>query len=682
MINKELGGQRIGSGSKMNVPLHGYGRSSHNLSRQWRSTMAPGTLVPFLVEPNLNGDTWEINLETLIRTHPTVGPVFGSFKVQLDIFNCPIRLYNRQLHNNKFGIGNKMQTVIFPQVRLVGPNINRYTNEGNEAHIAQDSVMAYLGQRGLGKTNQGEGGGYVRRNVNGMPLLMYWDIVKNYYANKQEEIGYGIGARVAEDVESRIDYIEVRNLQGTGSIITYQNIAVNEYASITVPEGGSMTVYGEGIQNGAFNCSVAGQIIKIEDIGWDETTQYDGAGKWAIYRGPASQVIINPTEEENGTKVFFKWNESTIGAVRSEIELVQYPLSNIDEMRELILSHPNTSPLIMGPDDEQGQINMLPYNLSYGGTTIGGIDYCGSYFKMGGLALKTYQSDRFNNWLLTDWIDGEGGISDMTKIDTSTGSFTMDALNIQKKLYNLMNRIVTSGNSYYDWQEAIWGEGVMRHAETPMYCGGMSTEIVFGEIVSSSDANAGGEYQPLGTLAGKGNEYKERQKGGRIRIKTEEPSIIIGIASITPRIDYSQGNKWFTRWVTMNDLHKPELDGIGFQELITDEMAAWDTNVGINDKPNYKSAGKQPSWIEYMTSQNECYGNFARPNAEMFMTLNRQYKISETNGNIEDLTTYVDPEKYDYIFAYKKLGAQNFWVQIGMDILARRKMSAKIIPNL
>ena len=54
----------------------------------------------------------------------------------------------------------------------------------------------------------------------------------------------------------------------------------------------------------------------------------------------------------------------------------------------------------------------------------------------------------------------------------------------------------------------------------------------------------------------------------------------MGIMSITPRIDYSQGNKWYmTELDNMNDLHKPALDGIGFQELITEQMAWWDTHI-------------------------------------------------------------------------------------------------------
>ena len=42
--------------------------------------------------------------------------------------------------------------------------------------------------------------------------------------------------------------------------------------------------------------------------------------------------------------------------------------------------------------------------------------------------------------------------------------------------------------------------------------------------------------------------------------------------SLTPRIDYSQGNDWDIHLKTWNDFHKPALDGIGFQDLITEQM--------------------------------------------------------------------------------------------------------------
>ena len=88
----------------------------------------------------------------------------------------------------------------------------------------------------------------------------------------------------------------------------------------------------------------------------------------------------------------------------------------------------------------------------------------------------------------------------------------------------------------------------------------MSSEIVFEELVSTAETTD----KPLGTLAGRGN--LTDRKGGRIEIECKEPCIIMGIMSITPRIDYSQGNKWYmTELDNMNDLHKPALDGIGLR---------------------------------------------------------------------------------------------------------------------
>ena len=113
-----LGGDRLGSGAKMDVTLHGYERSTHDLSYIWRSSMAPGTLVPFMKLLCLPGDTFDIRLNADVKTLPTVGPLFGSFKLQLDLFSVPIRLYNAGLHMNRLNIGLDMSKVKFPNMHI------------------------------------------------------------------------------------------------------------------------------------------------------------------------------------------------------------------------------------------------------------------------------------------------------------------------------------------------------------------------------------------------------------------------------------------------------------------------------------------------------------------------------------------------------------------------------------
>jgi hypothetical protein len=252
----------------------------------------------------------------------------------------------------------------------------------------------------------------------------------------------------------------------------------------------------------------------------------------------------------------------------------------------------------------------------------------------------------------------------------------------------MLNRIAISGGSYDDWLDAVYTHERAKSCENPIYHGSLIKELGFEEVVSQADVTTDENgKQPLGTLAGRGR-LTGKNKGGKIKIKVDEPSYIIGLVSLTPRIDYSQGNKWDTNLKTMNDLHKPALDAIGYQDLITDQMAWFDTTCDSGGNVSYNTAGKQPAWINYMTNVNQTRGTFAEkidPNngdegGSMFMTLNRQYEQG-ANG-IQDLTTYVDPSKFNSIFADSSLSSQNFWVQISNKILARRKMSAKVIPNL
>ena len=153
------------------------------------------------------------------------------------------------------------------------------------------------------------------------------------------------------------------------------------------------------------------------------------------------------------------------------------------------------------------------------------------------------------------------------------------------------------------------------------------------------------------------------------------------ICSITPRIDYGQGSTWDTYLETMDDWHKPALDGIGYQDSLNGERAWWTDYVNADPGLKRTSAGKTVAWINYMTNVNRTFGNLAPGRSESFMVLNRNYSI-DAKKQIEDLTNYIDPVKFNYIFADTDLDAMNFWVQTKFDIKARRLISAKQIPNL
>lgn len=681
-MKKTLGGDRLRSENKMEVYLPNFGRSSHNVGKIIRTSQACGTIVPYWCQIGLDGTTFYIDITTKVKTLPTTGPVFGSFKHQIDVFVIPIRLYIAALHNNALGVGLNMNKVLIPQFIVNTANTSIYENDTNRGQVNPSSLLSYLGIKGFGYSSVNQ---YTRR-FPAIFNLAYWDIFKNYYANKQEENAYVI---------TGVNHIWKKISAGDG---VAWNRVWTDNLSETYPLNPS---------------SQAPSFIKLEfeeKISPDEVNEIQfltndpekptqkinkltKLGDAFIFErtDPEAMGIKKPDNPRKATNIYvyqvkkpikIAYNQDIAGSVQltmpdnQKIKLTPFPLKNIDDERTAILAAPSTSAYLVNN-------TTMPYKAAIGALQLPNYNRTkqyrssNSWYSQAGLAVKTYLSDRFNNWLNTEWIDGTtGGINAITAVDVSDGKLTMDALILQKKIFNMLNRVAITDGTYQAWREATYGIRSATLPESPIFCGGMQSEIAFDEIVS----NAATDEEPLGTLAGRG--IATMYKSGRgLKIKCTEPSMIIALGSITPRIDYSQGNKWWTRLQNMDDFHKPTLDAIGFQELIAEEAAAWSTEATENNELIYQSLGKQPSWIEYTTDVNETYGEFAAGMPLAFMCLNRVYE-ENSDHTIGNASTYIDPTIYNNIFAESRLSSQNFWVQVAFDVTARRVMSAKQIPNL
>lgn len=680
-MKKTLGGDRIRSESKMEVYLPNFGRSSHNVGKIIRTSQACGTIVPYWCQIGMDGTTFYIDITTKVKTLPTTGPVFGSFKHQIDVFVIPIRLYIAALHNNALGVGLNMSKVLLPQFQVYTANDSIYEDDVNRGQVNPSSLLSYLGIKGFGHSRVNE---YLRR-FPAIFNLAYWDIFKNYYANKQEEKAYVITGvnhiwkklSVEDGVKELRAWTE--NLSATYTITPTTDKP--RYIILEFEENVSPDIVGE-IQ---FLTNVPGSTQKLNNL--------TKLGDSFVFErtDPEALGIKGPDNPRKATKVFaykvkqeikIAYNEDKTGQFaitmpdNQKIKLTEFPLKNIDDERTKILAAPSTSAYIVSN-------GTLPYGAATGPMDLPNHNRTKTYtsslswFSQAGLAVKTYLSDRFNNWLNTEWIDGTtGGINAITAVDVTDGKLTMDALILQKKIFNMLNRVAITDGTYQAWREATYGIRSTTLPESPIFCGGMQSEIAFDEIVSNSAT----DEEPLGTLAGRG--IATMYKSGRgLKIKCTEPCMIMALGSITPRVDYSQGNKWWTRLQNMDDFHKPTLDAIGFQELIAEEAAAWSTETTEDYTHKYQSLGKQPSWIEYTTDVNETYGEFAAGMPLAFMCLNRVYEQG-INRTITNASTYIDPTIYNNIFAESRLSSQNFWVQVAFDVTARRVMSAKQIPNL
>lgn len=680
-MKKTLGGDRLRSESKMEVYLPNFGRSSHNVGKIIRTTQACGTIVPYWCQIGLDGTTFYIDITTKVKTLPTTGPVFGSFKHQIDVFVIPIRLYIAALHNNALGVGLNMSKVLLPQFIVSTATSSIYENDTNRGQVNPSSLLSYLGIKGFGYSK-------VNSKLRSFPAifnLAYWDIFKNYYANKQEEKAYVI---------TGIDHIWKKISVGDGvkwlKTWTTNKSGAYKIAPTTDKPMYIMLEFEENVSPEEVNeiqfltnipdsTQKLNELTKLGDSFVFDRTDPEALGLREP-RNPRKATKVFAYKVKKTIQIAYNMDEAGENSItmpdNKKIKLTPFPLKNIDDERTKILAAPSTSPYILNGI-------VMPYGAATG--TIGLPNYdrtrkynsSNAWYSQAGLAVKTYLSDRFNNWLNTEWIDGTtGGINSITAVDVSDGKLTMDALILQKKIFNMLNRVAITDGTYQAWREATYGIRSAMLPESPIFCGGMQSEIAFDEIVS----NAATEEEPLGTLAGRG--VATMYKSGRgLKIKCTEPSMIMALGSITPRVDYSQGNKWWTRLQNMDDFHKPTLDAIGFQELIAEEAAAWTTEGNENNDLTYQSLGKQPSWIEYTTDVNETYGEFAAGMPLAFMCLNRVYE-ENPDHTIGNASTYIDPTIYNNIFAESRLSSQNFWVQVAFDVTARRVMSAKQIPNL
>lgn len=681
-MKKTLGGDRLRSEGKMEVYLPNFGRSSHNVGKIIRTTQACGTIVPYWCQIGLDGTTFYIDITTKVKTLPTTGPVFGSFKHQIDVFVIPIRLYVAALHNNALGVGLSMSKVLLPQFIASTATASIYENDTNRGQVNPSSLLSYLGIKGFGysKTNS------YRRRFPAIFNLAYWDIFKNYYANKQEENAYVI---------TGVNHIWKKISQGDG--VAWNRIWTENLSEAYPLKPSSQAPCFLKLE---FEEKIAPEEVnEIQFLTNDperaeqEINKLTKLGDAFIFErtDPEAMGLKKPDDPKRPTNIYvyrvmkpikLAYNLNIAGKNfltmpdNQKIKLTPFPLKNIDEERNNILTAPSSSAYVV-----EGA--RMPYGAATKAMSLPSYDrrqnYNSSYawFSQAGLAVKTYLSDRFNNWLNTEWIDGKtSGINAITAVDVTDGKLTMDALILQKKIFNMLNRVAITDGTYQAWREATYGVRSATLPESPIFCGGMQSEIAFDEIVS----NAATEDEPLGTLAGRG--IATMYKSGRgLKIKCTEPSMIMALGSITPRIDYSQGNKWWTRLQNMDDFHKPTLDAIGFQELIAEEAAAWTTEATDDQELTYQALGKQPSWIEYTTDVNETYGEFAAGMPLAFMCLNRVYEENEDH-TIRNASTYIDPTIYNSIFAESRLSSQNFWVQVAFDVTARRVMSAKQIPNL
>lgn len=667
-MKKTLGGDRLGTGQKETVDLDNYGRSTHDMSYLVKTTGSFGTIIPIACEVLLPKDEVDIELDIRILTGPTVGPEFASAKVEADFFTADKRLYNKQLHNNKLNVGLTMDTIknplfeLFPE-QFTTTQLDNFTGNPDNISIHPSCILRYLGLAGVGISVR-DTGTTPKRQFNAEGWLAYCDMYKNYFANKQEKQGAVIHTPAAAivNVVTEVD-------------IDGNTIGQNAPTVVRQMVGGTniiITATANQPLNQVFIMTTQGPIA-ASDIGY-------------LVAQSAFLYTIQYDFSRYGVRTAEYWYYADSRSLRQgKIQVQRFDLEEIDLMREAILGAPNNAPFILNNAGGAPNVSLAPWSFILNDEAQDPATWLSRKGSQEGLLLKTYLSDLFNNWLDTEWIDGVGGLNELTAINIVNDQLQIPDLITAEKLYDAYQRVVIAGNSYDDYMDVAYDDNRWSKPEIPVYHGGLIKELVFEEVISNSESGiAGGTVQPLGTLGGRGK-LGDKHKGGHLTIKANEICTLLGVLHVTPRLDYSQGNQWHLHLKTLADYRIPGLDGIGYQELITEQQAWWNTNFDVlENKWIQRSAGKQPAWQNYRTNVNRVFGKFAEEQEQMWMVMARRYTAAkESYGfSIDDLTTYIDPEKFNWIFAQTALDSENLWIQVRVNMKKRMLGSARIIPNL
>lgn len=658
-IIKKIGGERIGSGAKMTVEAKGYGYSTHDVSKVRRTSISFGTIVPMGQWLMTSGSRMRMNLDALVTSNALLYQLYGSAKFQLDVFSVRMALYNPKMLLNLNDQGYKISDIKFPLMSLTTNGIESATNASNQ-QINPSALLRYLGVSANGQKTGAPTEDVTRKHM-AMWLLMYYQIVKEYYANKQEKIGYMIH-NIARD--TGIEIKEFYRLQ-SGVRTNIEN-----YYEYPTP---IYLVTGDKIRL-VFELTAGHELQEDEVKLW-----YVGEGAFYkvypdIASAPATKITDGNTQTweweittpDYGGTFDGYWIDRAIPEEKNSPRLQEWDLKAIDRMMMRIMANVETTAPI-----EIDSTTELPYGASFKsyGTfkSINGTQE--------GICLGTHQSDVFNNWLDNATINTLNA-KNKVKVDEN-GEFNIDMLNITQKLYNYDMRIGITDGTLEEWRELTYGQKTVGKSLKPVYEGGLTKEILFDQIISTAST----AEEPLGSIASRGN-FGAKHKGGYVQIEADEEKLVMVLCKITPRIVYSQGNDWTTNLKTLEDLHKPALDKIGYQNLITDTMMAVETIVNADGTLTTYSAGKQPAWQWYRTNYDDALGNMA--DTEDYKVFGRSYE-AELNGGvyrIKDLTTYIDPRKYNDVFAVSSIDAMNFDVQVGMDVKLTNVMSEEVIPNL
>lgn len=295
-----------------------------------------------------------------------------------------------------------------------------------------------------------------------------------------------------------------------------------------------------------------------------------------------------------------------------------------------------------------------------------------------GLLRRTYNDDYFTAFFSNDFVSYQESTA---RVVVNDNIVTVNQLRLANRVARFIDRTILSGTRYGDWLDVHFGVKTNNRLCIPQFLGSLRVPVIFNDVVSQSQTGTStsiGDNKSLGSRASLGQGFKDFSKDSWLRFEAKEHGYLMIMASIVPDVCYVRGIPKMYQKTRFSDFYVPEMDAVGYQDLLQNEYSA------VAGGP--VSLAKQPSWFEYMVDYDKAHGLFTDLTEYRQWLLIRDpeyfaYSSSDMSSIHTEFSTYILPELYNQVFAVQK-EMDNFQIQIRFDYKIKRPISKQVLPRI
>lgn len=565
-------------------------KSKFKLTHLHSTTLDAGYLVPFLLQPTLPNDTFHIGLSTFLRAQPLLAPLMHEVKIYTQYWYVPYRLLWDNWEDFITGGNDLSYTPNFPTV----------TSTADDAKVG--SLWDYFGFPTVAGVT-----------VSAMPFRAMRLIYNTRYRDED------LQAELPISYDDGNDTTTGRSLLSPSFSKDYFTIArpyTQRGADIFVPitPGGDMpTIYREkklqfesfvaggniyftpwssALANQLYDIHVASGVrLEIPAVGDTPkliyTPQVQGRSEWIrlmnfMFLGiggtgtPSGLLTIPDNFASTGAA-----NQTLLRTAGATTTLSTASFDNA--IRTGAVYDGKLRALTSATFTASGKIgtvgrtyNIIGCPIVYKGLVESDQEVMNSSTSTSVGAL-TYSNDTSLFKIVSPGLSGsdpKGSYIIAYQNSGASGKLSIRDLRQSSALQRYAERSLKYGNRYEEFIAREFGCSPRdSRIQRPEYIGGGSGILNISEVLQTAESTDTG----VGTMRGHGIGAVSQR---RIRFRSVEHGLIIGLLSIRPKSVYTQGIEREFLKRSRLDFFTPELANIGMQEVLTQELYADATNAG------------------------------------------------------------------------------------------------------